>query len=460
MSVWKAIRLCCRCGRTVAWALVLLLPAAILFGQTSPGGGAGRGETLEAMKARVERSARQLERIRGRKLKRPVPVVLQTAAEFRAYVDKELAHQLPEDLAMKESVALQAFGLLPAGYDLRKGITELYVSQAGAYYDPDTDTFYVLKTNLPEVQLDTLVLHELAHAMQDQYFDLGALREAALAGPNEDARSTLAYVYEGEASYLMMLAQMLQGGKGIDDIPVMQQEMVFQTMRDMTREALTASATSAQPPGSGGDEVRAAVKALSEVPGYLFWGLQDPYLKGQYCIHRVRVAQGWEGVDALFRTPPASTEQVLHPEKLVAPRDEPKPVDLPELSGILGESWAEVYRNTLGEAGVMTFFDAHDPVAKVEASAGWGGDSYVVFRHPSQGLLLFWKTLWDDESEAIQFEKALAAVDAHALCARREGTTKRVARAGAEVLMVAGPDPAAERAFAAGVARAETVKAE
>ncbi len=425
-----------------ATMLCVVLVSGLLRATAAP---AGNEPALEDLQARVDRTARELERLRGRKLKRPVPVKLQGEADFRAYVTREVNHQLPDDLAVKESLALQAFGLLPPGYDLKKGITDLYVSQAGAYYDPKTDTFYVLKTHLPDAQFTTLVLHELAHAMQDQYFDLDAMREEALKNPNEDAKATLAYVYEGEASYIMMLGQLLQGDKRIDDIPLAQQEMMFQSMRDMSRDALLASALANQPAAAGENDVRKAVQALEKVPGYMFWGLQDPYLKGQYCIHRVRVAQGWDGVDALFKNPPTSTEQVLHPEKLVDPREEPKTVTLPDLSGALGDGWSEVYRNTLGEAGVVTFFDTHNPVAKVQAAAGWGGDSYAVFQSPSEGLLLFWETVWDETKDADEFEKALRAVNPTKLCAGRTGTTMLVKKVDTKVTVIAGPPAAARK---------------
>ncbi len=404
---------------------------------------ADQDPTLEALQARVDRAVHELERLRERKLKRPVPVKLQTEAAFRAYVDRELARQLPDDLAVRESLALQAFGLLPPGYDLKEGIKALYVSQAGAYYDPETDTFYVLKTNLPDEQLDTLLLHELAHAMQDQYFDLEAMRQKALENPNEDTRATLAYVYEGEASYLMMLAQLLQGGKAYEDVPLVQQEMVFQSMRDLSREALLKNAVGNQPAGEQGDDVHKAVEALSNVPDYMFWALQDPYLKGQYCIHRVRAAQGWAGVDALFERPPTSTEQVLHPEKLVEPREEPTVVALPDFSSVLAAEWKEVFRNTLGEAGTATFLETHHATARrTGAAAGWGGDSYAVFQHPAQGLLLFWHTVWDRESGAEAFARALRSIKSDELCAGRPGTQVMVKKSGTSVFLLAGPPDA------------------
>ncbi len=451
--------------RSLVFSLLLLLPvswatanAQARDGQTPrPGDPQAATESIatpgtariEAIRAMAARATARLEALRGKKFKHPVPVVLQDEADFRAYVDRELRAQLPPELAEKESIALQAFGLLPPGYDLRKGLEDLYVSQAGAYYDPDADTFYVLRSNLPDAQLEVLLIHELAHALQDQYFDLGAMRDAALASANEDRRATLPYLYEGEASYLMTMDYLTREDNGSHPLSLEKREAFFQSLRVLSRERLMTNALSSQPPGPDGDDVRRAVEALSSVPGYLFWGLQEPYLKGQYCIHRVQAAQGWAGVDALFQNPPTSTEQVLHPEKLVPPREEPRQVTLPDLAQRLDPPWTEVFRNTLGEAGVLVFFDEHNRGVKVQAAAGWGGDQYVVLRHPEQGLLLVWRTVWDTPQDATEFEQALGAVAPERLCAGRSGTVRAVRRHGTQVLLVAGPRQATALALTA-----------
>jgi hypothetical protein len=97
--------------------------------------------------------------------------------------------------------------------------------------------------------------------------------------------------------------------------------------------------------------------------------------------------------------PPASTEQVLHPEKFFA-HEAPRAVPLdwsPEgsalvSSGVLGELYT---RTLLGEGS-----DA--------AAAGWGGDAYRTWDARGRTLLV-WRSVWDTPADAAEFATALRA---------------------------------------------------
>ena len=61
---------------------------------------------------------------------------------------------------------------------------------------------------------------------------------------------------------------------------------------------------------------------------------------------------GWKEVGKLYSNPPASTEQVLHPEtKLYPKRDNPKRVTLPALA-----DHEVVYENVMGELQWRVYF--------------------------------------------------------------------------------------------------------
>ena len=100
--------------------------------------------------------------------------------------------------------------------------------------------------------------------------------------------------------------------------------------------------------GSSGSLMEAAV-GLNDLPGVIFHGMLDPYLKGPLFIHRVHQHGGWDAVDTLFRTPPRSSEQVLHPEKLWGETaDEPTAVEIPSLDGVLPSGWTRIHEDVLG----------------------------------------------------------------------------------------------------------------
>jgi hypothetical protein len=163
------------------------------------------------------------------------------------------------------------------------------------------------------------------------------------------------------------------------------------------------------------------MEALSGVPDYLFWSLHAPYIKGQFAVHKA-AASGWAGVDALFERPPDSTEQVLHPEKLVgAERDEPSPLsrDNEYYARVLGEPWKLVRANTLGELGTRVFFETFLPAEKkpeaAKVAAGWDGDRYFVYEGPGGSLALMWFTIWDSAQDADEFAAALKTLARPAL---------------------------------------------
>ncbi len=127
-------------------------------------------------------------------------------------------------------------------------------------------------------------------------------------------------------------------------------------------------------------------------------------------VHRER---GWSGVDDLYLHPPTSTEQVVHPEKFLGPahRDEPRPVALRDLAPDLGAGWALLREDVMGEVGLETFVRGHgDPVRAVQASRGWGGDRYRVYRNGSGAVLVQACFVFDTNEDAAEMIDALRKV--------------------------------------------------
>ena len=379
-------------------------------------------EQEPATSERVRAIAEKIEKLRGRPFKAEVGIQTQSAEAFRRYVDSEIERSLPGEKASSLSGALQAFGLLPRGFDLRRGLADLYVSQAGAYYEPVSKKFFILMVRMPREQLDSIIAHELAHALDDQYFDLRAAIEKAEASENDDKVSALQFVLEGGATYLMTRFQLEAAGADLEALGPAQ-EWVFRQLRTMDRESLLQSADLLKGRlGEGADEVKQALAALRDLPSYLFWSLHAPYLKGQYAIFKVKASGGWAAVDELLRSPPASTEQMLHPEKLRGEsREMPVEVALPDLLSALGPGWRLVRANAFGELGTWILLDGRLPKKQASplgaaaetpaerAAAGWGGDRYAVYGAAGGETLVVWRTAWDSEKDASEFAEALGA---------------------------------------------------
>jgi len=160
---------------------------------------------------------------------------------------------------------------------------------------------------------------------------------------------------------------------------------------------------------------------------------------------------GWKSVDEAYRNPPASTEQILHPEKYVAKPDLPTSIDLGELKP--GEPWKEVGRNVLGELQTAVMLGRQGS----RAAAGWDGDRYAVFEGPDQKLGLVWFSTWDSEDEAREFAQAYTRYQTRrmgkdsfqpekipdSLWRCRDNVCQVVERRGADVAVIEGFPPAA-----------------
>jgi hypothetical protein len=144
---------------------------------------------------------------------------------------------------------------------------------------------------------------------------------------------------------------------------------------------------------------------FTHVDGFLFTG-------------RARAHGPWTAVDALWADPPASTEQVLHPEKYDA-CEAPIAVDeatLPTLPGFGRPTASDV----LGELVARTWLaSVLPPEIAARAAAGWGGDRAGIYTarpgaSPDGGAAperpLAWLTIWDDSGEAEDFAWAAAQV--------------------------------------------------
>jgi hypothetical protein len=118
----------------------------------------------------------------------------------------------------------------------------------------------------------------------------------------------------------------------------------------------------------------------------------------------------------MFEDPPASTEQVIHPERYEA-SDDPIDVTLPEgLVAAMGAGWSLGLEDTFGEYQMSIWLEVGgiEPSAAASAVAGWGGDrmAYLTgpIRAPEAADALVWSTEWDTAADAMAFQQAAGAV--------------------------------------------------
>lgn len=340
-----------------------------------------------AIEAPLLRVIRPLERLRGLTFRHPVPWDVKKPAQVREFLREVLDRDYPRDKSDFDQRMLVALGLAPTGFEIRSFLEDLLTEQVQGAYDPIVRTFFIvpqgenwltkaLSAGGPS-QTDIFTLHELDHALQDQHFDLKGKHEALAGGPrNTDREMGFQALVEGEATLVMM---QYQAG---DPEAVMPMGWMVGTVADLPGIV----------PGMG---------EFSQAPLYFKRSLIMPYYVGMDLVNMVRVSGGWPAVNAMYEDPPQSTEQVLHPEKYLYMRDDPRPVTLrlpQELEG-----WKSLGEDTGGEFLVSVFLEEH---GAPEAAEGWGGDRLRLYGKGGESFVV-WLIAWDTPQDAAEFERAL-----------------------------------------------------
>jgi hypothetical protein len=324
--------------------------------------------------------AGQVAGIRGLAILHPIDFEVSDKATVAEYARASLSDQMPPRQWEAYEALLVHTGMIPPGTDLEDLVVRLYVEQIAGYYDPARKTFY-LADWLPRLLQRGVVAHEVTHALQDQHFDLE--RWLSALSPTEDGALARAAVAEGDAMAAMIAFLLEPVGAGIEDLP---------PVASLLEEGSPGM-------GAGYPTFDAAPRALQRL-------LLFPYVEGSDFVREALGRGGWNAVDGLYRDPPASTEQILHPERYFDDRDEPRAVTLPMDSlapGVLTEgSWGE-FGTRLALAATLA-----DTALAAVAASGWDGDRYGLWRDPSGPTRYVWVTLWDSPAMAERFADAYA----------------------------------------------------
>jgi hypothetical protein len=136
-----------------------------------------------------------------------------------------------------------------------------------------------------------------------------------------------------------------------------------------------------------------------------------PYVEGTQFVGTMYRTGGYALVNGVLEHPPASTEQVLHPEKYLA-GEQPVPVPIP----VAPPGYTRVAGGCMGELRTRALLEQCDAPQDEPAPFAWGGDAFAVVSDSSGSLAVLWSTVWDDDGAAVRFETRL---DARQECMRR-----------------------------------------
>jgi hypothetical protein len=313
-------------------------------------------------------------------------------------------------------VVLRALHLVdPATRDVQGKLIELLDQQVLAFYDPDAHIYYSINQppkGLPPLPKemsfeDSVAVHELTHALQDQRFDLGK-KDSALHD-DTDAGMALHSVAEGEAT-LVMLAEM-SASMGVTVDQIVGNEMMLNAM----------SAASAAMTGGAG------------TPRYFIDSLAFPYTAGLKFVAAAYRTGGWAAVNRIYDSPPQSTREIIHPEEYFAGKRTPNAFDakapVPNPGHIL----------TVEHLGEYHWGFLVGPAN----ARGWKGDRVTIAQDAFCEPTVLVETKWESAETAKAFR------DAYSAFLKKEKVEARLETRGNEVDAAYGADDALmERFFA------------
>jgi hypothetical protein len=148
-----------------------------------------------------------------------------------------------------------------------------------------------------------------------------------------------------------------------------------------------------------GGLLSSAFQDTGDLPPFLQAQVLFAYVGGEQFVSELLRRGGWGLVDTAYEVrPPASTEQVLHPDAYFD-ADEPQPVRLPRLPG-----WERALTGTWGELQTRELLGGPS-----RAAAGWGGDRYELWRRGDDAALVMrWR--WDTPRDEAEFAERLRGV--------------------------------------------------
>src|SRR3954451_3347262 len=281
----------------------------------------------------IERRVQQIRDLRYETLPRP-----QTVSPAQAKRDglEDLDRNYPAARRHADEEVLKLLGLLKPDVDLRKVSGTIFGQGVAGYYDPRTKHLRVVSgaqtTNrfLYEITL----AHELTHALEDQHFKLDLESSSS-----DDAGLAHLALVEGSATTVMF----------------------------------TYAQRHFSPEQTLGGLLSSLGQDTGDLPPFVEAQLVFPYVEGQAFIqHLYEIGGGtWSLVNSAYRfRPPASTEQILHPDKYLR-------VEQPDRLALHvrpGAGWRRVRAGTWGEWATGQL------LGNADAAVGWGGDRYELWQ--------------------------------------------------------------------------------
>lgn len=348
-----------------------------------------------------------LEMLRGLNYSNPqVPILAQTPDQA---LQRIAALRAREAMDVETLTGLtnvyKSLGAIPSGFDLKSTFGNVNKSLSRSLYAPEDGTVYItepgetpgwtrplIKKTMKTLQISEaqfLLTRELGFALLDQNFSLAPLLTAA---PGESDRA-LAVRSLASGDAVMMQTDFLLRNTGANSLALQDPTGVIAHFAGLVSQV---------------DR-----KQLDALPAAVAERITFPFVKGYQFVLGLRASGGWPLVNAAYKSPPLSTEQVLHPEKYFAKRDIPIQISLPLVDDMLGAEYVPVFNDVMGEFGILTLLESIPAAAESAETAaeGWGGDRTLAWQtKDGKRMVIAMYTTWDTPQDALEFESALKEI--------------------------------------------------
>ena len=221
-------------------------------------------------------------------MKHRVPAEIITRDKVKEFIEKRMKEaSSPEEIRVEE-LTLKKFGLAPPDFNLAKSTVDLLTEQAAAFYDYHRKRMFITDWT-PSATREPALVHELAHALADQNVNLEKFIKQGQK--SDDGSLARLAVMEGQASWLMAEYVARKAGQSLANSPAMLETMAH------TIES-----------GAGEFPV------FQSEPLYIRVTLVFPYSEGMLFQNAVYMRMQQRSFEEVFKHPPVSTQQILHPD--------------------------------------------------------------------------------------------------------------------------------------------------
>ncbi|WP_433633841.1 Hvo_1808 family surface protein [Halomicrococcus sp. NG-SE-24] len=365
------------------------------------------GLTEAERRAYVGRAMARVERLRGQEFQERVELKVLSRQQYRRIVRAQADAEFGPAQRAWENQVWEALFAVNESTDAAGEMVQLRQERIAGFYLPGTNDIYVIaeSEDRPVVDNATLI-HELTHALQDQQVGLSS---PSLRAQTMDGRRGVDGLVEGEAMYVEKLYE--------------------HRCRSGWECVTTPGPDPPEAPYEGGPlpDYNLAMQVATIQP----YSDGPPYVAARIGANETDGTDGnaseknWSRLD--YRRPPFGSEQVIDP---ATDADPPPTLRLGEqatdgwrLYGKRGENGSQ----TVGEAGIYTMFwyqgraydnqvipwrefdTADGPLDEFnytsEPSDGWGNDRLWPY-HDGEKRGYVWRTTWDTDEDAVEFERA------------------------------------------------------